>query len=202
MISLKVGGCDVDILPFVSGLESEAEKVRDAFGKYEAYGTSLGIEGIQAVERRAEIDDDPEVGELDLVYAKLMERFGQVELPSPAVCELVDLCAKEGMTVIPLDMNDEEFTELYCGTVKTLDFVREHHHAKKGLKTGFPAETPEELAVQWDAFVNRIRGYREVSSSREAYIAAQIRDISKYRKSLLALIEVERCDGIVALLET
>ena len=45
-------------------------------------------------------------------------------------------------------------------------------------------------------------GYREVSAKREAFIAEQIRDISKYRKSLLALIEVERCDGVVALLET
>jgi hypothetical protein len=202
MISVKVGDCEVDILPFVNGLESEAEKVREAFGKYEAYGTSLGIEGIQAVEKRSEIEDEPEVGDLDLVYAKLMERFGQVELPSPAVCELVDLCRYEGMTVIPLDMNDEEFTELYCGTVKTMDFVKEHRHAKKGLKTGFDAETPEELAVQWDGFVNKIKGYREVSLKREAYIAEQIRDISKYRKSLLALIEVERCDGVVALLKT
>lgn len=202
MISLKVGDCAVDILPFVNGLESEAEKVRQAFGGYEAYAVSLGIEGIQAVEKRSEIEDDPEVGELDLVYAKLMERFGQVELPSPAVCELVDLCGEKGMTVIPLDMNDEQFTELYCGTVKTMDFVREHHHAKKGLKTSFPAETPEELAVQWDGFVNKIKGYREVSAKREAFIAEQIRDISKYRKSLLALIEVERCDGVVALLET
>ncbi len=200
MISLDIGGCRVDILPFVNGLPSEAEKVKEAFGKYEAYGAALSVEGIQAIERRNEEETDDSIGELDLVYSKHMEKFGIAEVPSPALCELADLCRENGLKIIPLDMNEEDFTELYCDKVRTLDFVREHHHAKKGLKKQFDAETPEELAVQWDSFVNEIRGYREVSEAREKYIAAQIRDTAKYRKSLLALIEVERCGGIAALL--
>ncbi|MBR3476865.1 MAG: hypothetical protein IKH39_06885 [Candidatus Methanomethylophilaceae archaeon] len=201
MISVRVGDCDVDILPFVNGLQSEADKVRDAYGKHEAYGIAMSIEGVQALEHREELDDDFGVSELDLVYANKMERFGTVEMPSPAVCVLVDLCKENGTPLIPLDMNDADFTELYCNTVKTLDFVKEHRHAKKGMKKTFDASTPEELAVQWDDFVNEIGSYHEVSRKREEYLAEQISDVAKYRKSLLVLLEVERCDGVVALLE-
>ncbi|MBR3410104.1 MAG: hypothetical protein IKG94_04925 [Candidatus Methanomethylophilaceae archaeon] len=201
MISVRVGDCDVDILPFVNGLQTEADKVRDAYGRHEAYGIAMSIEGVQALENREGLDEDFGVSELDLVYANKMERFGTVEIPSPAACVLVDLCKENGTGLIPLDMNDADFTELYCSTVKTLDFVKEHRHAKKGMKKAFDAGTPEELAIQWDEFVNEIGSYREVSRKREEYIAEQISDVAKYRKSLLVLLEVERCDGVLALLE-
>lgn len=201
MISLTVNGCRVDILPVVNGLLSETEKVRAAFGDYEAYGAPLGIEGIQAIRNRADIDDTFDVSELDIAYAKHLEAYGQVEMPSPAMCEFVDLCTEKGMNVIPLDMNDADFTELYCNTVKTFDFVKEHRLAKKGLKKRFKADTPEAFAKEWDGYVNSVRGYRDVSLKREAYIADQIADVTKYRKSLLVIIEVERADGVVSILE-
>lgn len=107
MISLRVGDCKVDILPVVSGLVSESQKVRDAYGKYEAYAVSLGIEGVEAVRRRKEIPEDLyEISELDIVYAERMSYFGEVEAPSPAFCELIDLCTADGISVIPLDMKE------------------------------------------------------------------------------------------------
>ena len=105
MIVMPVGDCEVSILPVVNGPASEADKVREAYGGYEAYGVSMGIEGIQAIKHRARLDDDFEVSELDLAYAHRMEELTgiQVEMPSPAMCMLVDLCTEAGTTVIPLD---------------------------------------------------------------------------------------------------
>lgn len=197
MKSLKIGECDIDILPVVHGLVADAEKVRSAYGGYEAYACALGIEGIQGIKNRSEIDDDFGINEMDIAYAKHMEAFGEVQIPSPALCELIDLCAADGMNVIPLDMNDEDFTELYCDTVKATDFVREHRHAKKGYKKKFDADSPENLAIQWDAHVNKVKSYALLSRKREEYIASQIRDVAKYRKSLLVVLEVERVEGIM-----
>ena len=92
MISLRIGDCDIDILPIVNGLESEAEKVRSAYGGYEAYGASLGIEGIQALKDRVRLEDEFEVSELDIAYAKrMMDQTGEeVVMPSPAMCTLVE----------------------------------------------------------------------------------------------------------------
>ena len=35
------------------------------------------------------------------------------------------------------------------------------------------------------------------SGKREEYIASQIKDIARYRKSLLVVLEVERVDGVM-----
>ena len=202
MISHRIGDCDIDILPIVNGLESEAEKVRSAYGGYEAYGASLGIEGIQALKDRVRLEDEFEVSELDIAYAKrMMDQTGEeVVMPSPAMCTLGDLVTENGGNVIPLDMNDEAFTEMYCDTVSAFDFVKEHGLAKKGMKRRFEANDPLGFALEWDGFVNGVKSYRKVSENREKHIAEQIRDIARYRKSLLAVIEAERADGIAAIL--
>ena len=198
MIELTVDGCRVCILPVVNGIVSEADKVKEAFGGFDAYGTSLGVEGIDAIKKRVQLEGDFEVSELDLAYAhRMQELTGEnVEIPSPAMCVLVDLCSEADMNVIALDMNDADFTELYCDTVKAWDFVKEHRMAKKGMKRRFRSTTPEGFALEWDAYVNEVKGYRQVSEKREAYIASQIRDVAKYRKSLLAVIETERAEGV------
>ena len=162
----------------------------------------MGIEGIRAIRERAGLEGDFEVSELDLVYAhKMQELTGeQVEMPSPAMCTLVDLCTETGDDVLPLDMNDTAFTELYCDTVNAWDFVKEHRLAKKGMKRRFSSSTAREFALEWDDYINGVKGYREVSEKREAYIANRIRDISNVRGSLLAVIEVERAQAVADLL--
>ena len=198
MISGRIGDCSVDIIPVVNGLISEAERVRGLVGDYEAYAVSLGIEGVQTIKNRANIDEEFEVSELDLVYAEHISKFGQVEFPSPAMCALIDSVREKGMNVIPLDMNDDDFTQMYCDTVGVTDFVREHRLAKKGLKKGFRLESPESFAREWDDYINTVKGYRETSRNRERYMAKQIRDIARFRKKLLAVIEIERVDGVVS----
>jgi hypothetical protein len=201
MISVDVGECKVDILPIVNGLVSEADRVREEFSEHEAYGAALGIEGIQCLKNRFNIEDVFDVSELDMVYAKHMERFGEVEIPSPAMYTFIDLVTEQGKLCIPLDMNDTDFTELYVSNVGVTQFVKEHHVAKKGMKRIFDGSTPERLAKQWDVFVNeQLKSYGKISRIREEHIADEIRDIAKYRKSLLVIIEVERVDGVVSLL--
>lgn len=202
MIVVPVGDCEVSILPYVSGMSSGADLVREAFGNYDAYGTSLGIEGVQAVQAKLHLEGEFEVSEIDLAYAQRMQELTgeQVAIPSPAVCELAELCARSGKTLLALDMDEADFTELYCDTVKAWDFVKEHRMAKKGLKRKFDSTTPEQFALDWDGYINGVKGYREVSRRREEYIAARIRDVASRNGSLLAVIEIERAQGIADLL--
>jgi hypothetical protein len=197
MISIEIGKCKVDILPIVKGLVSEAEKVKNAYGGYEAYAIALGIEEIIALEKREDIEEDQELSEIDMVYVYHLSKFGEIESPTPAYCELIDLCSKDSIEVIPLDMNNEEFTEMYINTVKATEFVKEHRLAKKGMKRGFDMTSAESFAISWDAYLNKVKGYRKVSNKREEYIASQIVDTAKYRDSLLAVVEVERINSIL-----
>ncbi|MCL1810808.1 MAG: hypothetical protein FWG41_01090 [Methanomassiliicoccaceae archaeon] len=197
MIGLNIGRCRVDILPIVKGLVSEAEKVRGAYGGYEAYAVALGIEEIVALKRREEIEEIQELSEIDMVYVHHLSNFGEIESPTPAYCELIDLCSNDSMDVIPLDMNNGEFTEMYITTVKALEFVKEHRLAKKGMKRRFDMTSAESFAISWDDYLNKVKGYEKVSRKREEYIASQIADIARYRLSLLAVVEVERINNII-----
>jgi len=202
MISLDVGKCRVDVLPVVKGLVSEAEKVREAYGHYEAYAVALGIEEVVALKRRDEIEDIHELSEIDMVYVHHLSDFGEIESPTPAFCELIDLCSKDAIEVIPLDMNNEEFTEMYISTVKTMEFVKEHRLAKKGMKRRFDMSSPESFAISWDGYLNKVKGYDKVSKKREEYMASQIVDIARYRGSLMAVVEVERVYNVVEHIRT
>ena len=201
MISLDIGRCRVDLLPVVKGLVSEAEKVKEAYGKYEAYSVALGIEEVIAIKNRDQIEDIQELSEIDLVYSFHLSKFGEVESPTPAYCELIDLCAKDSIEVIPLDMNNKEFTEMYIITVKTMEFVKEHRLAKKGIKRSFDMTSPESFAIAWDDYLGKVKGYDRVNKKREEYIASQIIDIAKYRRSFLAVVEVERIKNIIEYIE-
>lgn len=201
MISLKVGECRVDILPIVNGLVSEAEKVRKAFGNYEAYSASLGVEALEALRKRDEIGlDTVEVSELDIVYSEKMSVFGEIQTPSPAFCELVDLCAEHNIGVIPLDMNDEEFDDAFVECVRATQFTAVHHMAKRGYRKRMDESSPEALALDWDRFISKNRGFRRLDRRREEHIAKEIADTARYRRSLLAVIEIERCEGVAELL--
>ena len=201
MITLQVGDCKVDILPIVNGLISEADRVREEFSDHEAYGVALSIEGIQCLKNRRNIEEMFDVSELDMVYAKHLERFGEVEIPSPAMYTFIDLVTERGKLCIPLDMNDSDFTELYCDNVGAMEFIKEHNVAKKGMKRIFDGSTPEKMAKQWDDFVNsNLKSYGKLSKLREEHIANEIKDIAKYKRELLAIIEVERVYGVVSLL--
>jgi nitrogen regulatory protein PII len=197
MIRIEIGRCGVDILPIVKGLVSEAEKVREAYGRHDAYAAALGIEEIIALKRREEIKDIQELSEIDMVYVHHLSGFGEIESPTPAYCELIDLCSKDSIDVIPLDMNNVEFTEMYVKTVTALEFVKEHRLAKKGMKRRFDMSSAESFAISWDDYLNKVKGYGKVSRKREEYIASQIVDIARYRRSLLAVVEVERINNIV-----
>ena len=202
MISLRIGKCEIDIIPIIKGLVSEKEKVIEALSKkdYETAGISWGIEEIEAVRKRAEITGDNETSDIDVIYLYKLKTFGEVDMPDPAFTYVVDEFSKKGISVIPLDMADEEFAEAYCNEVSTLDFLRENKIVKKALKKEFTASSPEEFIKEWDSLISEVRGYRKMNEVKERFVAEQIMDLAKYRKNALVLVEYERCEGILSVI--
>ena len=203
MISIRIGDCDIDIIPIIKGLVSEREKVIEALSKkeYETAGVSWGIEEIEAVRKRDEITGDNETNDIDIIYLYKLKTFGDVDMPDPAFTYVVDEFSKKGVSVIPLDMADQEFAEAYCNEVSTLDFLRENKIVKKMMKKEFTASSPEEFMTEWDSLINEVKGYRKMNKVKERFVAEQIMDIAKYRKNALVLVEYERCDGILSIIK-
>ena len=203
MKSLRIGNCDIDIIPIIKGLISEEKKVEDALSAkdYEAAGVSWGIEEIEAVKRRDEIEGENETNDLDIVYLYKLKTFGNVNMPDPAFTYLIDEFSRTGKSVIPLDMSDDEFAEAYCNEVSTFDFLKEGKIVKKAMKREFDTSSPETFIREWDSLINEVKGYRKMNVLKEEFIAKQIRDVARYRKNALILVDYERFDGIMALLE-
>ncbi len=203
MKSLRIGDCDIDIIPIIKGLVSEKQKVVDALSSknYETAGVCWGIEEIEAVRRRAEITGDNETNDLDIVYLYKLKTFGDVDMPDPSFTYIVDEFSKKDVAVIPLDMSDDEFAEAYCNEVSTLDFLKENKIIRKAMKKEFSTSSPEEFITEWDALINEVKGYRKMNLVKERFVASQIRDIAKYRRNALVLVDYERFDGIMSILE-
>ena len=203
MISIRIGDCDIDIIPIIKGLVSEKEKVIEALSKkdYETAGVSWGIEEIEAVRKREEITGDNETNDIDIIYLYKLKTFGDVDMPDPAFTYVVDEFSKKGVSVIPLDMADQEFAEAYCNEVSTLDFLRENKIVKKMMKREFTTSSPEEFMMEWDSLINEVKGYRKMNKVKEKFVAKQIKDIAKYRKNALVLVEYERFDGIISIIK-
>ena len=203
MISIRIGDCNIDIIPIIKGLVSEREKVIDALSKkdYETAGVSWGIEEIEAVKKRDEITGENETNDIDIIYLYKLKEFGEVDMPDPAFTYVVDEFSKKGVSVIPLDMADQEFAEAYCNEVSTLDFLRENKIVKKMMKKEFTTSSPEEFMMEWDSLINEVKGYRKMNKVKEKFVAKQIKDIAKYRKNALILVEYERFDGIISIIK-
>lgn len=197
-MNFSIGDCSVTILPVIKGLVSEYGKVTDAVtDEYDCIAVSLGIEEIEIIRNSDTEEWEYDPSNLDSVYAHHLKQFGEVQVPVPAFKAVIDACASKGIQPMPLDMNDEDFTKMYCECVSTMDILKENRILKKAMKTKFDMSSPEAFVRQWDGLVNKIRGQYAVSLRREEYIAGQLTDLAKYRKNVLAVIEYERVDGVL-----
>ena len=202
MKTAVVNGCTVTVVPVIRGLVSEKETIRRVLeNAYDAVGVSLGPEDVAILSKRNDATEKPDMSDLDAVYAHLLMRFGGVDLPVPAYAELVDVCKERSIEPIPLDMDDETFTELFCEKVRPMDLLKETKVAKKAMKHDFVSTTAGEFAVEWDDYVNRkIRGFELMSLQREVFIANEIAHHASGKATMLAVVELERMAGILDLL--
>lgn len=199
---ITVGECSMEIIPVVKGLVSEKEKVVEALkGDFEAACIPLGIEDLEALRRRSEITDEPEPSDADAVYSYFLKKFGDIDMPDPSMAYLVDECTARNIPIVPLQMNDEEYSKAYCECINTLEFLREKRLLKKAMKKGFDMSSPETFVMQWDALMNGIKGFRQMADITERYMADQLVDVAKYRKNVIVLMDYERMDNVLAYME-
>lgn len=194
----ELNGCKVTVLPIIKGLVSEYDRVAEAItDQYDCIAVALGIEDIEIIKNSDTQEWEYDPSNLDSVYSHHLGSFGKVDIPVPAFKAVTDKCAELGISPFPLDYCDEEFTKMYCDCVSTFDLLKEKKILKKSMKTAFDKSSPEAFVKQWDDLVNTIKGQYTVSLRREEYMANQIRDLSNYKKNVLAIVECERVDGIL-----
>lgn len=198
MIHTELNGSRVDILPVIKGLCSEYDRVRSSItDEYDAIAVSLSIEDIEILTHAdpKELEYDP--SDFDAVYAHFLKEFGTVDLPVPAYVAVTDVCKERDVKPIPLEMDDELFTETYCECIKIKDMMKEKRLLKKAMKKGFDMSSPEAFLKGWDEMANSIKGHCTLNYKREEHMAKELSALAKYKKRILAVIEFERVDGVL-----
>jgi hypothetical protein len=198
MLQALVDGSTIHVLPVIKGLVSEEAKVLSAFNlvRPEVVGISVSKEELAGLQEK-ETYDEYEMSTLEEIYKIYLESFGEVRLPAPAYVKTMDLCAERSLPLIPLDMNDEMYTEEYCQKVGGAEIFREAFFTRSIRRRRFDIESPEAFVADWDHKVNRAKGFRELERAREEHMAEALRAMTRQYSKILAVIEHERAHGVV-----
>ena len=197
MPSVRINGAEVVVIGVLKGLVKDEEKLAKAFADYlpDAIGISTSKEELAAL-RVKETHSDYELSTLEQIYKVYMEHFGEVRLPTPAYLKALELADAAHLPLIPIDLNDVEFTDLYCKRIRGLDMVRESFYTRSIKRRKYKIGSAEEFALDWDKKVNRAKGFRQLERDREEHMALTLRNMSSKYKSVLAFVEYERSAGV------
>ena len=195
---VTVGESRIAILSAIRGLVSEGERVRAAIHEVqpEAVGLSVGREDLEGLIAYEGGDHEPANWEEELYVAGLRQ-WGDVRKPPPCFVEALAAAAERGTAVHPLDLDEEQYSTLYVSVVSTVDILLSNARQGRLQRWTSKAGTPEAFVREWDARVNGSEGYRRLQAEREAFIARRIRQLASRYGALLALVEVERADGVL-----
>jgi hypothetical protein len=183
-------------------LVSEAEAVTKAYEEIrpDIVAVSISHEELQGL-RKTEDYDKYEPSDLEIIYQAFLERFGEVRIPPPAYVRALMISNEMGTRIVPLDMNEELYTDTYCNKVRARDMIGESFFARRATGRKFDLSSPAAFARSWDRRVNRGKGFRELEEARERHMAHALRNLCSKYHNILAVVECERSDGMVAFLE-
>ena len=186
------------ILGAIKGLISEGDAVRrmieDFEGDYAAI--SLSPEELKGLREYIEEGEfEIELYGYEEAYLDILHNFGEVKAPAPSYVEALKAADRRGLPMIPLDMDDESFADLYIEKVSRMEFISHMLRENRVRKKTFRASSVEEFVRKWDEYMNRARGLRAVENAREEYMARKLAALSR-KGRVIAIIDFERMDGV------
>ncbi len=195
---VALGGCRVHVMPVVRGLVSESERVVAAFAEVrpEAAALSIGREELEGLQVHSGENVPPGNVEEE-VYVRGLSRFGDVRKPPPCFVAALAASAERGIPVHPLDMDDEQYSSTYVACVSTVDILLANAREGRLRRWETEAGTAQDFVRDWDAMVNHSAGFRKLVAEREGFLARRIRQLAPRYGVLLALVDVERAQGVL-----
>lgn len=196
------GGSHIHMLPVIKGLVSEIGQVKEAFSKTkpDAVAISLSKEEIEGIRNLPE-DYEPELSRYDEIYIIGLSKFGKVAAPPPCYVAAIEIADSEGIPVIPIDIDEASYTELYCASVSGTALFRNSTRTWYLRRRQFAADSAEEYVLRVDRAFNNMRGFRRIEDERAAWMAKRLLKASDGTARLLAIVEYERAGDVSDRLE-
>ncbi len=201
MRKIQVGNSKIHIPNIINGLTSEEVNVKKAYNKVKPDVVAMQIseaelDGLKRITEGEEFDYF--MSNYEQIYAKKLAAFGEVKVPPPCYESAMKLCLRDEIPVEPIDMDDLYFADVFCENVTTRDLVRHSLRVKKLRRKKFKAETAEEFVLAWDKEINKLKGFRNLESAREQYMASELIRLSKKYDRILCIMELQRAEGVIA----
>jgi hypothetical protein len=201
MRKIQVGNSRIHIPGVINGLTSEEANVKKAYNKVKPDVVAMQIseaelDGLRQVTEGEEFDYF--MSNYEQIYAKKLAAFGEVKVPPPCYESAMKLCLRDRIPVEAIDMDDLYFTDVFCENVSTRDLIRHSLRVKKLRRKKFKAETAEEFVLAWDREINKLKGFRNLETAREKYMARELLRLSKRYDRILCIMELQRSEGVIA----
>lgn len=202
MDRLRVGECTVHVLGVIKGLKSEADKVQKAFDDVspDKVAVSLSKEELDGL-RNIPDDYEPELSRYEEIYAEGLSRFGEVAAPPPCYVAALELADHTNVPLIPVDLDEETFTELYCAAIPGTTLFRHSTRTWLLKRRRFSDDGPEEFVMAWDRAINGTGGFRVIETKRAEAMAKGIVQACAGSRTVLAVIELERAGEVSEILK-
>ncbi len=185
----------------IKGLVKERALLRKLTAEFEPELLLLGIspEELEGLRSYLAKPFDIYPDEYEVIYGLKLEKFGEVGLPVPTYLEAFALSKERNIEMLPLDMPEKKYSDLYLKKVEFYHILLSNMRKKRLAKKKFNVKTPEEFVMMWDAEVNKLAPFREIEREREKYMAKRIRDIVAQReeRKILVIVELERLYGVL-----
>ncbi|MFO7792663.1 MAG: hypothetical protein R6W73_06760 [Candidatus Saliniplasma sp.] len=204
MFVLRKGGTYVYIIDVVKGLNPEVDRT---VSQLKSVGFDVGALAISEKELKGlrdmidkELDISIEPNRPEKIYAEKLSEFGEVSLPPPSFVAFLKYCQDNDIKLFALDMDEEHYTMAYCDHVTGTQWILQSIREKRLKKKTFPNDDPRDFVKEWDKAINKLKGFQKLEEHREDIIAKNLIRLSK-KGDCLAVIEVERVDGVVKNME-
>ncbi len=198
----EMNGKKLLFVGIIKGLVSERDLLRTVVEEFEPELLLIGIspEELKGMKEYLKKPFEIHPDDYEVIYALKLEKFGEVGMPVPAYLEAFAISRKNGIEIVPLDIPEEEYSDLYLRKVEFYHIFLANRRKKKIAKKEFQAKNPEDFVLLWDREVNKITPFREIEEEREKYMGRRIREILQTRKErrLLVILELERLQGVLS----
>lgn len=196
---LDIHGSSVVLLGIINGLTREIEIVKQSMDRHrpQALGVCVPAEHIESIRKwNRDETGTPDYTEFDALYLREMSKYGEIKLPSPSISYAIAVSDASGLPLYPLDINDDEYSELYMKHVSPVSLFISSLLKRSSRKKQIGG-TVEEAVCAIDRLEMRPRSLATVEKEREKHIAASIRERSRDHSPFLAVIGYERVLGVL-----
>lgn len=203
-------GCHVELVGTIQGLKGEARHVDAAWQRFggapDKVAIGVGAEDLGNLERMgregeegvaAFLSQELDTGSYEEAILPQLARFGDIIMPPDDLLRADELARGAGAEVVALDLDDEDYADLYVAHISGWQMIRGQMKQKKLVaRGGESATSAEELMLLWDQEFGALKGYRSVEEERENVMAGRVRDAARGCSRMLVVLPYARLQGV------